>query len=261
MNDPLEIFFSYAHEDEELMDDVRMQLIVYERNGQILKWHDRMISPGGDWKGDIDHRLNSAKLVLLFMSPHFIASHYCYEIEGKAALQRHKSGNSVVVPIILRPCAWEATPFGNIQVLPKDGVPITRCDDRDEACLAVARGVMTVVDNIVAKKVHELSSAPSGASLAEQGHKQVAAYCSRCGGVPGRPSECSGYSQHHFVAKTSDAYCNRCGAFPGKPSKCMGYSQHNFVVKTGDVFCSRCGGTPGNPFVCRGYSQHDFVSV
>jgi hypothetical protein len=30
VNRPLEIFFSYAHEDENLMDDVRRQLIVYE---------------------------------------------------------------------------------------------------------------------------------------------------------------------------------------------------------------------------------------
>ena len=33
MNDPIKIFFSYAHEDEELMNDVRRQLIVEERNG------------------------------------------------------------------------------------------------------------------------------------------------------------------------------------------------------------------------------------
>ena len=38
-----EIFFSYAHRDEDLMDEVRRQLIVFERQGEILKWHDRMI--------------------------------------------------------------------------------------------------------------------------------------------------------------------------------------------------------------------------
>ena len=36
MDRPIEIFFSYAHEDEDLMNDVRRQLIVYERNGRIL---------------------------------------------------------------------------------------------------------------------------------------------------------------------------------------------------------------------------------
>ena len=35
MKGPIETFFSYAHDDEPLMDDVRRQLIVYERNGRI----------------------------------------------------------------------------------------------------------------------------------------------------------------------------------------------------------------------------------
>jgi hypothetical protein len=46
MNAAVEIFFSYAHEDEDLMNDVRRQLIVEERNGRIVKWHDRMIPAG-----------------------------------------------------------------------------------------------------------------------------------------------------------------------------------------------------------------------
>jgi hypothetical protein len=36
VNAPLEIFFSYAHDDEDLMNDVRRQLIAFERNGRIL---------------------------------------------------------------------------------------------------------------------------------------------------------------------------------------------------------------------------------
>jgi TIR domain len=149
MDTPVEIFFSYAHEDEALMDDVRRQLIVYERNGRILKWHDRQIPPGSDWRIQIDERINMAQIILLFMSPHFIESHYCYEIEGETALRRHASKEAEVIPIILRPCAWEATPFGTFQALPRDAVPITRWPDRDEVCLNVARGVMSVVDKVI----------------------------------------------------------------------------------------------------------------
>lgn len=36
---PVEIFFSYAHEDEALMNDVRRQLVVYDRQRIITKWH------------------------------------------------------------------------------------------------------------------------------------------------------------------------------------------------------------------------------
>ena len=40
---PVEIFFSYAHEDEALMDAVRRQLIVFERKGLLIKRYDREI--------------------------------------------------------------------------------------------------------------------------------------------------------------------------------------------------------------------------
>ena len=103
MDGPLEIFFSYAHADDELMNDVRRQLIVYERNGRILKWHDRMIPPGKEWQGQIDAKLNTARIILLFMSPHFIELRYCYEVEGEAALRRQKAGEARVIPVLLRP--------------------------------------------------------------------------------------------------------------------------------------------------------------
>jgi hypothetical protein len=149
MHQPIEIFFSYAHEDEALMDDVRRQLIVFERNGRILKWYDRQIPPGSAWRQQIDGRLNRAQIVLLFLSPHFIQSLYCYEIEGQTALRRQESGEACVIPIILRPCAWEETPFGKLQALPRDARPISLWPDRDVGCLDVARGVMTVVDQII----------------------------------------------------------------------------------------------------------------
>jgi hypothetical protein len=131
------------------MDDVRRQLIVFERNGRILKWHDRQIPPGSDWRNQIDERLERAKIVLLFLSPHFIESRYCYEVEGQAALRRRDSGAAEVIPIILRPCAWQETPFGVLQALPRDAVPVSRWPDRDEACLNVATGVMAAVDRAI----------------------------------------------------------------------------------------------------------------
>ena len=33
MQRPIEVFFSYAHEDELLMDEVRRQLVVFDRQG------------------------------------------------------------------------------------------------------------------------------------------------------------------------------------------------------------------------------------
>lgn len=144
----IEIFFSYAHEDEKLMDEVRRQLIVFEREKRIVKWHDRKIPPGSEWKNHIDNRLRNAKIILLFMSPHFIESKYCYEIEGQEALKRHDNGEAVVIPVVLRPCAWEASPFGKLQALPKDAEAISTWANVDSASLNVARSVMSIVDEL-----------------------------------------------------------------------------------------------------------------
>lgn len=146
-----EIFFSYAHADEDLMNEVRRQLIVFEREQRIIKWHDRQIPAGAEWKTQIDDRIRSAQIILLFMSPHFLESRYCYEIEGQVAMERHQSGDATVIPVVLRPCAWEASPFSKLQALPKDAQPISTWTNIDEASLDVARRVMQVVDSLKAE--------------------------------------------------------------------------------------------------------------
>src|SRR5262249_7608956 len=51
------------------------------------------------------------------------------------ALARHEAGACRVIPVILRPCDWRDAPFGKLLAAPKDGKPITRWPDPDEAFL------------------------------------------------------------------------------------------------------------------------------
>jgi len=146
---PVEIFFSYAHEDEKLMDDVRRQLILYDRQGIIEKWHDRKILPGQDWNQVVDARINRARIILLFVSPHFIESKYIYNVEMNEALKLHKQGRAVVIPVILRPCPWQDLPFGHLQALPEDGRAVTQWENRDEVTLSISTEIMRVVKEII----------------------------------------------------------------------------------------------------------------
>ena len=75
-------------------------------------------------------------------------------MEMAEALKRHSAGSARVIPVILRPCAWEDHSFSMLQVLPAAGKPITKWDNQDEACLDVARGIMSVV-----------AAAPPGAAV------------------------------------------------------------------------------------------------
>ena len=82
-NAPVEVFFSYSHKDKELRDELKEHLSLLRRQGVISGWHDRQILPGQEWAGEIDKHLGSARVVLLLVSPSFLASDYCYDIEMK----------------------------------------------------------------------------------------------------------------------------------------------------------------------------------
>ena len=137
---PIQIFYAYSHnaEDESLRDQLEKHLSLLKRQGIIAGWHDRQIGAGEEWKGQIDRNLESAQVVLLLISPSFLASDYCYDIEMKRAIERHDHGEAKVVPIILRPVDWGGAPFDKLQVLPSDGKPVTLWQDRDEAFKNVA---------------------------------------------------------------------------------------------------------------------------
>jgi hypothetical protein len=146
--EPLELFYSYSHRDEELREQLENHLAMLKREGVISGWHDRRISAGQEWDGEINEHLSSAEIILLLVSADFLASNYCYDIEVKRVMERHEAHEARVLPVILRPCDWHSAPFGKVQALPKDAKPVTRWDDRDEAFLDIARGIRIVAEEI-----------------------------------------------------------------------------------------------------------------
>ncbi len=146
----IEIFFSYAHEDERLRNELAKQLSLLKREGLITEWYDRQISPGREWASEINTHLNTAQIILLLVSADFMASNYCYGIEMKRALERHETGEARVIPVILRPVDWKNAAFGKLQALPEDGKPVTTLVNLDQAFLDIAKGIRTVVQELKA---------------------------------------------------------------------------------------------------------------
>ncbi|MDX6269472.1 MAG: hypothetical protein QOD28_695, partial [Acidobacteriota bacterium] len=145
----VEIFCSYAHKDEALRGELEAHLSSLKREGKIKHWHDRLIKPGENWKGKIDEHLERAHIILLLISADFIKSDYCHEIEMQRALQRYRAGEARVIPIILRPCDWETSPFGELQALPNRAIPVTEWLTTDAAFTNVAKGIRLVVDELL----------------------------------------------------------------------------------------------------------------
>jgi hypothetical protein len=142
------LFFSYSHADEDLRDQLEKHLSGLQRQGLISSWHDRRITAGTELGEAIDSHLDAADVVLLLISPDFIASDYCYEEEMKRALERQRKGETRVIPVILRPCDWHGLPFGELLATPTDGRPITKWPNIDEAFLDVVTSIKRALKDL-----------------------------------------------------------------------------------------------------------------
>ena len=146
---PLKIFCSYSHEDEEHFKVLRDWLAPSIRQRSIAWWHDREITPGREWEEDIDKNLDAADIILLLVSPAFMASRYVNEKEITRAIERHERGDARVIPIIVRPADWEWPPLANLQALPKNAKSITTWPNMDEAWLDVEEGIRKAVTELL----------------------------------------------------------------------------------------------------------------
>ena len=165
------LFYSYAHTDERLFNKLTNHLSLLNKQGLITQWHDHNISAGADKADQINHYINTAHIILLLISPAFLASDYYYTTEMKRALERHEAGEARIIPILLRPVDWEHAPFAKLQVLPQNERPITLWENQDSAFREIAIQLRKVVEELHGKE--STTSFPSKTSETSNIHKQI----------------------------------------------------------------------------------------
>jgi tetratricopeptide (TPR) repeat protein len=155
----IEVFVSYAPQDEALRDELGKHLSLLKREGVIADWCDRQLTAGSDRASEISDRFNAAHIILLLISPDFLASDDHWNIVGQA-MTRHTAAKTCVIPILLRPVDWQSAPFGTLQPLPHNQTPITRWDSRDEAFLHITQHLRTLIPSLKSPSAPPASSAP-----------------------------------------------------------------------------------------------------
>lgn len=145
---PFEIFISYSHRDRKLRDELVTHLSTLRRQGLISNWYDGDINAGTEWKEQIMEHLNSAHIIVLLISAHFIASDFCHSIELQEAMARHDAHKARVIPVIIRTCDWQDESFVKLKVLPTDGKPVDKWSTHDEAFTDVVKGIRKVIQDL-----------------------------------------------------------------------------------------------------------------
>ena len=155
-NQSVTLFISYAHRDEDLKTQLDKHLTPLKLQKIIEKWSDRQIEGGQDWAHQIDSNLKSADIILLLVSPDFVSSEYCAGIELQEAMKRYRSGDAVVVPVILEPCDWKWLDFGKLQATPKDGKAITDWPNINSAFLDVINTIRQIAQGLLDQRQKKL---------------------------------------------------------------------------------------------------------
>lgn len=129
---PIRHVLSYAPEDHLLRDELVQSIQVLRRQKTIEIWHEGLVLPGTNVDQEVTQHLEQDDVILLLVSPDYLASERCTE-QAELALQRHARHEVRVIPVLARPAAWSATPFGALPPLPTEGTPVTSWPNRDQA--------------------------------------------------------------------------------------------------------------------------------
>lgn len=155
INSPTRVVICCAPEDRELRARLETHLNLLVRNRVIIIWHDGRVLPGQHRRSVVDSEIQNADIILLLVSASFLQCDDCYDLELPLALTRHSRGEALVIPIHLRPVAWEGASFAELQPLPANGLAVTLWKDIDEALRDIVLGLTQVL------VVHASGESPS----------------------------------------------------------------------------------------------------
>jgi len=178
VTEPLRIFCSYSSKDERFREELETHLSILKHAGYVDFWTFRRIAPGKDWRREIQTGLENANVILALISANFLASAYCWDVEMQAALERHRAGTAVVVPVILKPCDWQVAEFAQLQALPTGAKPVSHWRSHDDAWTDVVQGLRARVAQISStrntiRRRSETSHSATAAQALQQAERAV----------------------------------------------------------------------------------------
>ncbi|TAK65439.1 MAG: toll/interleukin-1 receptor domain-containing protein [Bacteroidetes bacterium] len=149
------VFISYSHKDEVWKDRLLPHLRMLEKAGKpITLWDDRKIDAGATWYNKIKEAMEQASVAVCLISADYLSSDFCVKEEIPFFLERRKNEGMVLIPVLIRPCAWKAIDWLKaIQMIPRDGqaVAVHFKENWDTPFAIVAEEILSAVEQRKAK--------------------------------------------------------------------------------------------------------------
>jgi len=165
---PLRVFLAYSKKDESYRQRLEVYLRPLERQQKITIWHDGNLVGGDEWDEVICRKLEEADIILFLISPDLFNTDYVEDKEIPLALERHRSGDATVIPLLLKHALTKGHPLMRLQGFPKGLRPVESSGwGIEEAFYEIAMGLDEAIEThrrrLVEKNTRKIDAAlPTG---------------------------------------------------------------------------------------------------
>lgn len=122
-NLPKKLFISYSSKNAAFMLRLATHLEVLRIGGQLVPWYDRKIEPGSQWDEAIKRELDGSDIIVLLLSPDFLATDYIRTVEIPMAIEHARKTGCRLFSVEVQSCSWEETELRSFQQNLKSGIP------------------------------------------------------------------------------------------------------------------------------------------
>jgi hypothetical protein len=144
---PPHVYVSYSSSDEKLVEQLVRHIRLLERERGAELWFDRNpITAGEAREHELRQRLEDADVFLLLISADYLEKGFGVEVEMPRAIERARSGEASIIPVLLRDVSLRGTELAEFQLFPSDGRAIASRRDKTKVFDELADVLGAVID-------------------------------------------------------------------------------------------------------------------
>ena len=142
-------FLSYSHIDSSIRNAIADQLEPLKKAIGLEIWADTKLTGGDEFTTIILQQMRVSETILVLISPDFLKSTYCMNIEMAEALRLHREQRARTIPILIRniPESQAAAEILKLEALPKMPRALDQWADQQAGYTAVTTGVRDAVQS------------------------------------------------------------------------------------------------------------------
>jgi hypothetical protein len=137
------VFICYSHKDKRWLDELKTTLAPMTRAGKIKVWTDTQIESGTKWREEINKALATAKVAVLLVTRHFLASDFIAKHELPPLLEAEKKDGLTVLWIAVSSSMYEETEIAQYQSANDPSRPLDklRSAERSDVLVQIAEKI------------------------------------------------------------------------------------------------------------------------